>query len=92
VIDNSWQIRTWEREHATHGVFFVSLAAGGGYRAQRVYGSPSPRHEVEDLSPGESFANVGLAMMACEQRVAELDQAIVDQTCADLRAYATRVA
>jgi hypothetical protein len=91
VIDNNWHVRTLEREHATHGVFFVSRAVDG-YRAQRVYGSPTPRHEVEDLSPSEPFANVALAMLACEQRIAELDQAIVDQTCADLRAYATQVA
>jgi hypothetical protein len=91
MTDNAWQLRTWSRTHATHGAFFVNVLSDGCANASRVYG-PAHKHEVEDLSPGEPFANVALAMMACEQRIAELDQAIVDQTCADLRAYATQVA
>jgi hypothetical protein len=90
MTDNAWTVRTWSRTHATHGAFFVGTLNAGEATAQRVYG-PAP-HKVEDLAPLAPFANVALAMIACEQRIAELDQAIVDETCADLRAYATQVA
>jgi hypothetical protein len=92
ATNNSWQILTWRRTHATHGMFFVGVDDDGTAQAQRVHGGPEPRYQVEDLLPTGRYDNAALAMIACEQRIAELDQAIVDDTCADLRAYATRVA
>jgi hypothetical protein len=88
---NEWRIYTWIRQHATHGTFFVNVLVDDTAGAARVTSSDLTGHAVEPLS-AEPFANVALAMMACEKRIAELDQAIVDQTCADLRAYAAGVA
>jgi hypothetical protein len=88
---SEWKIRTWTREHKTHGVFFVGDLADGRASAQRVYGPANPRHQVEDLGGRDGFANFALAMMACEKRIAELDQLMLDETIADLRAYTSRV-
>jgi hypothetical protein len=93
TIDERWMQKTWSRVHATHGTFFVDVDADGTAGAVSVHGSPVPRYEIEHLAAADArFANVALAMMACEQRILELDRAIVDDTCADLRAYATQVA
>lgn len=89
MIDNAWAIRTWTRTHRTHGVFVVTVQQDGTASATRVHG---PANTLDNLSPAEPFENVGMALVACELRIVELDRLIVAETVADLRAYAERAA
>jgi hypothetical protein len=80
---SGWRPYTWLREHATHGSFIVTQLDDGSARANRVHSEPPL---VEPVGAGTNlYANHAQAMMACEQRIGELDKALLEQSLRDTR-------
>jgi hypothetical protein len=70
-----WRINQWIYAHPRHGMFFVSENAVGDVHAQRVHGESSP-FQIEWIGGDAArFENVPAAMIACQERIHELDRA-----------------
>lgn len=74
-MTTDWQVRTWMREHKTHGTFFVDIRDDGAAAATRLYRDAAGGlrgWSWEDL--GDKQPSFALAMKLCEDRIDELDR------------------
>lgn len=78
-----WRMHEWIYTHETHGTFFVSVYEDGSARAVRVWEGGelaagqinvvAGRHLERIGGVDGMHKNVGSALIACEQRLGELE-------------------
>lgn len=72
---SGWRINQWIYSHPRHGMFFVSENVAGDVCAQRVHGESQP-FQIEWIGGDTAhWENVAAAMIACQERIHELDRA-----------------